>query len=379
MRRLLRCALLPRQPLGRGRALGAGRGERRSKRLGAASELGLAYAEHRQPAHEPRGARRHGRVGRAGARARRPPRRRRGSPTRAEHARHDGAARRRPRARSSSAASRSRWRPGSSRTSPGRYATWPGPALRNRDHAAADAALAAGLDYCTAPRLDLWRLYLQGFQSRSQLDQGQWTEAAETAAVVLGDARTSRDPPHPRRRHAGPGARPPRRSGLVRGARRRPGPVRALRPDAVRRARRRRRGRGRLAARRSRRRRPRDAGHLRAGDRARAGGVAGELALWRRRAGWPTRSPPAWPTPTRCSSPASGRRPRPDGRPIGRPYEEALALADGDAGARHRALDQLHDLGAGPAAAIVARRLRARGARGLRRGPGARRARTRRT
>jgi DNA-binding NarL/FixJ family response regulator len=54
---------------------------------------------------------------------------------------------------------------------------------------------------------------------------------------------------------------------------------------------------------------------------------------------------------------------------IGRPYEEALALADGDAGARHRALNQLHDLGAGPAAAIVARRLRARGARGLRRGP----------
>jgi DNA-binding NarL/FixJ family response regulator len=54
---------------------------------------------------------------------------------------------------------------------------------------------------------------------------------------------------------------------------------------------------------------------------------------------------------------------------IGRPYDAALALADGDAGARRRALQQLHDLGAGPPAAIVARRLRARGARGLPRGP----------
>ena len=54
---------------------------------------------------------------------------------------------------------------------------------------------------------------------------------------------------------------------------------------------------------------------------------------------------------------------------IGRPYDEALALADGDGAARRRALDRLHELGAAPAAAIVARSLRARGARGLRRGP----------
>jgi ATP/maltotriose-dependent transcriptional regulator MalT len=49
-----------------------------------------------------------------------------------------------------------------------------------------------------------------------------------------------------------------------------------------------------------------------------------------------------------------------------RPHEVAAALFNE---ARRRALDQLHELGAGPAAAIVARRLRARGARGLRRGP----------
>jgi DNA-binding CsgD family transcriptional regulator len=67
-------------------------------------------------------------------------------------------------------------------------------ALRSREYALLDAALDAGLQHCAEPNLDLWRLYLQGFQSRSHLDQGRWTEAAETASVALGDARTSSIP-----------------------------------------------------------------------------------------------------------------------------------------------------------------------------------------
>ena len=55
---------------------------------------------------------------------------------------------------------------------------------------------------------------------------------------------------------------------------------------------------------------------------------------------------------------------------IGCPYEAALALADSDdENALRQALAQLQGLGARAAAAIVARRLRARGARGLPRGP----------
>ena len=54
---------------------------------------------------------------------------------------------------------------------------------------------------------------------------------------------------------------------------------------------------------------------------------------------------------------------------IGCPYEAALARADGDDDALHGALAELQELGAHPAAAIVARRLRAGGARGLPRGP----------
>jgi DNA-binding NarL/FixJ family response regulator len=52
------------------------------------------------------------------------------------------------------------------------------------------------------------------------------------------------------------------------------------------------------------------------------------------------------------------------------PYEAAVARAQSDdEEALRLALDQLRELGAGPAAAIVARRLRSLGAKGLPRGP----------
>jgi DNA-binding CsgD family transcriptional regulator len=55
---------------------------------------------------------------------------------------------------------------------------------------------------------------------------------------------------------------------------------------------------------------------------------------------------------------------------MGCPYEAALALADADEEEPlRRSLEELQRLEARPAAAIVARRLRKRGARGLPRGP----------
>jgi len=55
---------------------------------------------------------------------------------------------------------------------------------------------------------------------------------------------------------------------------------------------------------------------------------------------------------------------------VGCPYEAALARGDSDDEQElRRALDELQELGARPAAAIVAGRLRERGARGLPRGP----------
>ena len=54
---------------------------------------------------------------------------------------------------------------------------------------------------------------------------------------------------------------------------------------------------------------------------------------------------------------------------IGCPYEEAIALADGDEASQRRALELLEKLGAGPSAEMVRQALRARGVRGIPRGP----------
>ncbi|MFL5662265.1 MAG: response regulator transcription factor, partial [Ktedonobacteraceae bacterium] len=54
---------------------------------------------------------------------------------------------------------------------------------------------------------------------------------------------------------------------------------------------------------------------------------------------------------------------------IGCPYEQALALSDGDAGAMRNALALFEWLGAQPAAAMVRRRLRQQGVGGIPRGP----------
>jgi DNA-binding CsgD family transcriptional regulator/type II secretory pathway predicted ATPase ExeA len=242
-------------------------------------------------------------------------------------------------------------------------------ALRNREYAVVDAALAAGLEHCTEPNLDLWRLYLQGFQSRSQLDQGQWTEAAETASVVLGDARTSSIP----RILAGVSL------GLVRARRGDPRSADALdaalalaevseelqRIEAVAAA------RAEVAWLRGDREGVVQATEatLRLAMELGAGGVVGELALWRRRAGVAEEIAAEVPEPYALELAGDWEAAAAQWATIGRPYDEALALADGDGAARHRALDQFHELGAGPAAAIVARSLRAGGARGLRRGP----------
>ena len=242
-------------------------------------------------------------------------------------------------------------------------------ALRNREYAVVDAALAAGLEHCTEPQLDLWRLYLQGFQSRSHLEQGRWTEAAETASVALGDARTSSIP----RILAGVSL------GLVRARRGDPRSVDALdaavalsevseelqRIEAVAAA------RAEVAWLRGDPEGVVQATEatLRLAMELGAGGVVGELALWRRRAGIAEEIAADVAEPFALQLAGDWEAAAAQWATIGRPYEAALALADGDGAARRRALDQLYELGAGPAAAIVARSLRARGARGLRRGP----------
>ena len=72
------------------------------------------------------------------------------------------------------------------------------------------------------------------------------------------------------------------------------------------------------------------------------------------------------PSPTRCELAGDSEAAAARWEALGLPYEAALALADADDEApARRARTELQELGARPAAAIVARRLRARGARGL--------------
>ena len=96
----------------------------------------------------------------------------------------------------------------------------------------------------------------------------------------------------------------------------------------------------------------------------------GELACWRWRAGLLEEPPPAAAEPYALQIAGEWRRAADLWQQVGCPYEAALSLADADdEDALRHALDELQRLGASPAAAIVARRLRERGASGLPRGP----------
>jgi DNA-binding CsgD family transcriptional regulator/tetratricopeptide (TPR) repeat protein len=97
--------------------------------------------------------------------------------------------------------------------------------------------------------------------------------------------------------------------------------------------------------------------------------VAGELAFWRWRAG-DNFSPPGWiakPFALQIAGDWRGAAEAWEGR--GCPYEQALALMDGDESAQLAALEIFERLGAHPAAEKLKQQMRAQGIRGIRRGP----------
>ena len=91
--------------------------------------------------------------------------------------------------------------------------------------------------------------------------------------------------------------------------------------------------------------------------------ILGELRLWRRRAGLQEAVEPFVEEPYALELAGEWERASALWAELGCPYEAALALAEAPReDALRRAHEQLLDLGARPAAAIVARRLRERGA-----------------
>jgi DNA-binding NarL/FixJ family response regulator len=99
--------------------------------------------------------------------------------------------------------------------------------------------------------------------------------------------------------------------------------------------------------------------------------VAAELLSWRRRAGIVDQiSDDDAPGPYALEFARDWSAAATQWRELGCPYEAALALGEADDhDALRQAFDELRAVGAKPAEAIVARRLRERGARGLPRGP----------
>jgi DNA-binding CsgD family transcriptional regulator len=234
-------------------------------------------------------------------------------------------------------------------------------AVRIRAHSLAESYLEAGIDYCTEHDLGSWRPYLVALRCELQLEQGRWDDAADSAAVVLAGIEGAGRGTGPatvialatlgrlRARRGDPEQWAPLDDALAlaepSGELIRLAPVAAARAEAAWLE-----GRPEEAAKATE-------AAFELAQRRGDGWPIGELAYWRWRAGIEEETPPGAAEPYALQIAGDWRRAADLWAELGCPYEAALALADAD------------DDDARPAAAIVARRLRERGARGLPRGP----------
>jgi DNA-binding CsgD family transcriptional regulator len=231
----------------------------------------------------------------------------------------------------------------------------------------ADDHLRAGLEICDGRDFDVWRYYLISWRSKLALARGRWDEAAAHAEICL-----MKDCPFSRihalvalglvrARRGDPGAwallDEARASALPRQELQWIGPVAVARAEAAWLE-----GRPEAMAAELE---PALGFPLRPSDP-----YGAALAYWGGRAGVevPLADDPE-PDPYLLQSAGDWKRAAEEWRRLGCPYEEAMALADsGEADALRTAHDQLRSLGATPAVAIVARRLRELGER-VPRGP----------
>jgi DNA-binding CsgD family transcriptional regulator len=245
-------------------------------------------------------------------------------------------------------------------------------AVELRDYARADDVLGRGIAYCREHDVDSWRLYMTGWLARSHLDQGRWDEAADAAATVLrypNPAAPSRIKPlavigRLRSRRGDPEAWEPLDEALrlAEGMAelQRLAPVAAARAEARWLA-----GELELVVSETEE-------TLAVAVHGRDPWAAGELAVWRQRAGVREPLPPVevaepWALELAGRPEAAADR----WEALGCPYESALALAfaEGEEPLR-QSLAGLERLGAVRTAAVVAHMLRTRyGVRGITVGP----------
>jgi DNA-binding CsgD family transcriptional regulator/tetratricopeptide (TPR) repeat protein len=239
-------------------------------------------------------------------------------------------------------------------------------ACRQRRYDLAEQHLQAGIEFCTTRDYDVWRNYLYGWQAKTALARGRWTEAADTAAlclptpcpfgrihalVALGQLRARRGDPDPWEpldealAHAEP------RHELQWLA-----PVAAARAEAAWLE-----GRDHDAVNET------DAAW--AMSRRLDTTWSAGLAYWRWRAGGIAPETCRGDKPYLLEMSGDWQTARDTWTAMGCPYEAALAALDAPSPTLQQALVELQTLGAQPAARIVANRLRSRGERRLPRGP----------
>lgn len=244
-------------------------------------------------------------------------------------------------------------------------------ATRVRDYGRAEHYIQRGIDYCTERDLDLHRHYLFTRRAQMELGQGRWDEAAESAGIVIEDPRSAPDGLAPalavlalvRARRGDPDHRAPLEQAMTlidSGCDlQRSGPVVAAHAEVL------------WLEHQLDQLQNATSEALELMLRCRAAWLVGELGCWRWRAGAKDELPAellAEPYRRSIAGDWAGAAKR--WRELGCPYEAALALADSDhPDSLRQAFDELQALGARPAAAIVARRMRERGVRGVPRGP----------
>jgi DNA-binding CsgD family transcriptional regulator len=246
--------------------------------------------------------------------------------------------------------------------------TWWSP--RGRGYAEADRFLGPGLEYCAERGLDLWRSFLLAYRARSQLDRGRWDDAAESATLVLRDPRSQVVPRVSalavlglvRARRGDPDVWEPIEAAweLARpsGELQRIEPAGAARAEAAW-----------LEGRMEELIETTEVA-LDLATRRQAWWIVGEFACWRRRAAVEEDVSPRVPSPWATELQGDWRSAAEAWAELDSPYDAALVSGfSDDEKTLRRALAALQGLGAHAAAAIVARRLRERGARGLPRGP----------
>ncbi len=240
-------------------------------------------------------------------------------------------------------------------------------AAMTKDPARAEVYLDQALSYCSEHNLDSGELHVLGWLALANVDSGRWSEATDAAEKVLRRAVANAMPRvdalvalgRVRARRGDPEAQAPLDEALTLAGptgEQRLARVAAARAEAAWLA-----GADDVAA-------ETDRARSVAGEAGNPWEI-GELACWRWRAGIDEVIPARAADPYALQMAGEWERAAELWTLRSCPYEAALALADADdEDALRRALAELQRLGARPAAAIVARRLRKRGVRGLPRG-----------